>query len=218
MGLIVTLDTPLTWRIFMTEWNIQSRARACEACGKSFADKEAYHTLLFDEKSTFRRTDICQVCWQRQYSDGARDRKGFISYWQGVFEAPPARSDPIQKETAESLLRKLIELNEPRYIPAGYILAVMLERKRLLKVKEQLLRDGQRVFVYEQPRTGDVFTIVDPNLQLNQLEAVQRDVALLLEHGLNPPEPPAPPAAVEPPAPSAAIAAEAQPAGETSPA
>jgi hypothetical protein len=63
----------------------------------------------------------------------------------------------------------------------------MLERKRLLKVKEQLNRDGQRVFVYEQPGTGDVFTIVDPDLQLNQLEAVQRDVGHLLEHGLNPP-------------------------------
>ena len=65
----------------------------------------------------------------------------------------------------------------------------MLERKRLLKVKEQILRDGQRVFIYEQPATGDLFTIVDPNLQLNQLEAVQRDVAALLEHGLHPPAP-----------------------------
>src|SRR5258706_571244 len=47
--------------------------------------------------------------------------------------------------------------------------------------------DFRRVFVYEQPHTGDIFTIVDPNLQLNQLEAVQRDVASLLEYGLNPP-------------------------------
>ncbi len=65
----------------------------------------------------------------------------------------------------------------------------MLERKRLLKVKEQIVREGQRVFVYEQPSTGDVFTIKDPNLQLNQLEAVQHDVANLLEHGLNAPSP-----------------------------
>jgi hypothetical protein len=171
----------------MTDWNIQSRAHACEACGKSFADKEHYHTLLFDEKADFRRTDICQACWEKQYTEGAKDRKGFISYWQGVYEVPPPPSDPIQKETAESLLRKLIELNDPRYIPAGYILAVMLERKRILKVKEQIIRDGQRVFIYEQPRTGDVFTIIDPNLQLTQLEAVQHDVAGLLEHGLNPP-------------------------------
>lgn len=176
----------------MTDWNIQSRAHACEACGKAFVDKEAYHTLLFDEKADFRRTDICQACWQKQYSEGGRDRKGFVSYWQGVYEAPPPPSDPIQKETAESLLRKLIELNDPKYIPAGYILAVMLERKRLLKVKEQVVRDGQRVFIYEQPKTGDVFTIVDPKLQLNQLEAVQHDVGSLLEHGLNPPPEEAP--------------------------
>ncbi len=176
----------------ITEWNIQSRGHGCEACGRPFADKEVYHTLLFDEKSDFRRSDICGECWQKQYSDGARERKGFISYWQGVYETPPPPSDPIQKETAETLLRKLVELNDPQYVPAGYILAVMLERKRLLKVKEQLVRDGRRIFVYEQPRTGDVLTIVDPNLHLDQLEQVQRDVAALLEHGLNPPAPAAP--------------------------
>jgi hypothetical protein len=171
----------------MTEWNIQSRGHACESCGKPFADKEVYHTLLFDERADFRRSDICQACWQKQYSDGARDRKGFVSYWQGVYEAPTARVDPIQKENAESLLRKLIELNDPRYVPAAFILAVMLERKRLLKVKEEVQREGHRVFIYEQPGTGDVFTIVDPGLHLNQLEQVQHDVAALLEHGLNPP-------------------------------
>ncbi|HWF19451.1 MAG TPA: hypothetical protein VG754_09285 [Verrucomicrobiae bacterium] len=171
----------------MNEWNIQSRGHACEACGKPFADKEQYHTLLFDEKQAFRRSDVCGACWERQFSEGARERKGFLSYWHGVYEAPVAAPEPIQKDTAESLLRKLIELNDPRYIPAAYILAVMLERKRLLKVKEQLKRDGQRVFIYEHPKTGDLFTIIDPDLQLNQLEQVQRDVADLLEHGLNPP-------------------------------
>jgi len=191
----------------MTEWNIQSRAHACQACGKTFTDKEAYHTLLFDDKAEFRRSDICQPCWQKQYSDGARDRKGFVSYWQGIYEAPPQVNDPSQKETAQSLLRKLIEVNDPHHIPAGYILAVMLERKRLLKVKEQILRDGQRIFIYEQPGTGDLFTIIDPKLQLNQLEQVQHDVAALLEHGLNPPAPaqisPAE-AAAPPPEPAAA--------------
>ena len=68
-----------------------------------------------------------------------------------------------------------------------FILAVMLERKRVFKVKEQIVRDGRRVFIYEQPGTGDVFTIADPDLRLAQLEQVQRDVAALLEHGLNVP-------------------------------
>src|SRR6266702_4218938 len=80
----------------MTEWKIQSRAHSCAACGRTFADQEAYHTLLFDEKTDFRRTDICQGCWQAQYSDGARDRKGFVSHWQGVYEAPPPPTDAIR--------------------------------------------------------------------------------------------------------------------------
>jgi hypothetical protein len=189
----------------MDEWNIQSRGHACEACGRVFVDKQHYHTLLFDEKQDFRRSDVCPECWQKQFSEGARERKGFISYWQGIYEAPVVAPEPIRKDTAESLLRKLIELNDPKYIPAGYILAVMLERKRLLKVKEQLVRDERRVFIYEQPGTGDVFTIVDPALQLNQLEQVQRDVAGLLEHGLNPP-----PAEVPVETPSAVVEPEAR--------
>jgi hypothetical protein len=171
----------------MDEWNIQSRGHACGACGKTFIDKQPYHTLLFDELQDFRRSDVCPECWQKQFSDGARERKGFISYWHGVYEAPAPVQEAIKKDTAESLLRKLIEQNDPKYIAAGYILAVMLERKRLLKIKEQIVRDGLRVFIYEQPGTGDIFTIIDPALQLNQLEQVQRDVASLLEHGLNPP-------------------------------
>lgn len=170
----------------ITDWNIQSRGHGCEACGKPFADKESYHTLLIEEKTDFRRSDICVTCWKSKFAE-AQNQSGFISHWQGIYEAPAPVTEAIQKETAETLLRKLIELNDPQYIPAGFILAVMLERKRILKVKEQFVRDGQRVFIYEQPKTGDVFTIVDPDLHLDQLEQVQRDVATLLEHGLNPP-------------------------------
>ena len=170
----------------MNEWNIQSRAHACEACEQPFTDRQPYHTLLFDEPPSVRRRDICEPCWQKQ-SAAARRQSGFISHWQGVFEVPPPVADAIQKETAETVLRRLIAQNEPGHAPAAYILAVMLERKRILKVKEQLQREGRRVFIYEQPRTGDLFAIADPALRLDQLEEVQRDVAHLLEHGLNPP-------------------------------
>lgn len=133
----------------MNEWNIQTRAQACEVCGQPFADKRPLHTLLYDEAAELRRSDICDLCWQNQFSQGARDRKGFVSHWQGIFEVPPPAADPIHKDTAETLLRKLIEQNDPpyaRYASAGYILAVMLERKRILKVKEQIVRDGAYSF------------------------------------------------------------------------
>jgi len=170
----------------MNEWNIQSRAHACEACAQQFADQQPYRTVLFEEGKELRRSDICEPCAKK--AGNTRKQAGFISLWQGIYEAPPAQPvEAIQKETAETVLRKVIEQNDPRYAPAAYILAVMLERKRILKVKEQLKRDGQRIFVYEHPKTGDIFTIADPGLHLNQLEQVQQDVSMLLEHGMNPP-------------------------------
>jgi hypothetical protein len=192
----------------MNEWNIQSRGHACQSCNTAFADKQVYHTILFDEKRDFLRIDVCQKCWETQYQE-SRDRKGFVSCWQGEYEAPPPHVDAIQKENAETLLRKLMELNDPTHTAASYILAVMLERKRILKVKEQIRIEGKRIFIYEQPRTGDVFTIPDPDLQLNQLEEVQRDVAHLLEHGLSAERPA--PASVETPA----LPAEPAPAAGT---
>ncbi|HKS36951.1 MAG TPA: hypothetical protein VJW76_07170 [Verrucomicrobiae bacterium] len=171
----------------MIDWNIQSRAHTCQACARPFADQQPYHTILFDEKLGYERLDVCEACWAAQFSQGATSRKGFISHWQGVYEVPPVRPEPIQKENAESLLRKLVELNDPKYSAVCFILAVMLERKRVFKVKDQTKRDGKRVFIYEQPKTGDVFTILDPDLQLTQLEEVQRDVGRLLESGLTPP-------------------------------
>ena len=66
------------------------------------------------------------------------------------------------------------------------------------------------MFVYEQPKTGDIFTIVDPDLRLDQLEAVQKDVAHLLEHGLSVPVAPVetPAVAEAPVATEAPVAAE----------
>jgi hypothetical protein len=57
----------------------------------------------------------------------------------------------------------------------------MLERKRVLKqVKIESRNGGRRVLIYEQPATGDVFVVPDPQLRLDELQTVQGDVAQLL--------------------------------------
>ena len=43
----------------MNEWNIQSRAHACQACEKHFSDKQPYHTILVDLKHEVQRRDLC---------------------------------------------------------------------------------------------------------------------------------------------------------------
>ena len=169
----------------MNDWNIQSRSRLCHGCENGFEDQQIYHSLLFRQKSAYERQDVCDTCWKSQFSDASGASKGFISHWRGRYQAPPPpRPEAIRKDTAESLLRKLAEKIIPEYAGALYILAVMLERKRILKVRDQVREKGQRTFIYEHPKTGDVFTIAEPDLSLEQLERIQYDVAELMENGL----------------------------------
>jgi hypothetical protein len=176
----------------MMDWNIQSRAHVCQVCGAAFSDGAVYHTALMEDKTGYQRRDICGPCWDGGAAAEMADQPALVSHWLGTFEIRPAQPELIHKQTAETLLRQLVERDDSAHETALFILAVMLERKRVLKVKDQLQRDGRRVIVYEQAGSGDVFTVLDPGLNLDQLDQVQRDVAHLLQHGLPPAGEPAP--------------------------
>ncbi len=170
----------------MNDWNIQSRSHECNVSNKKFDDKERYRTLLKRQKGGFERLDVCEEIWEKHFKEKAGKSESYVSQWQGVYRAPDAKpEDPIKKDNAESLLKKLVERNQPEHEGACFILAVMLERKRLLKVvEEEKLDEGRRLLTYEPIKGGESFVVLDPNLKLRELEEVQKDVADLLENGL----------------------------------
>ena len=138
----------------MTEWDIQPRANACTGCQQAFADKQAYHTLLALAPEGYTRRDLCSTCYP------TAERADVLSYWQGEFKLPaPPPPEAIQKENAETLLRKLVESTDPSHAPARYILAVMLERKRLLKHRDTVTdAQGTELLIYEHAQSGESFT------------------------------------------------------------
>ncbi len=163
------------------DWEIQARSQVCQACSTEFEDKATYHTILSFTAEGYQRMDICATCWDSQYSQGGMDRKGAFSHWRGKYKAPPPpQPEPLQKETAETLLRKLIESQDPTHANARYILAVMLERKRILKHRDTVEKDGHSILVYEHGKTAESWLIPDPKLSLDQLESVQKEVYSLL--------------------------------------
>ncbi len=172
----------------MTEWDIQPRAAACTTCQELFADKQTYHTLLSFGAEGYQRRDLCDKCLPQ----AGRDK--VVSYWQGEYKMPtPPPPEPILKETAETLLKKLCESNDPTQAPSRYILAVMLERKKLLIHRDTVKSDdGQDLLVYEHKVTGESYTIPDPRLRLDQLTEVQQQIVTLLHPASEPvPAPPA---------------------------
>jgi hypothetical protein len=164
----------------MENWNIQPRSQLCSTCQALFIEKASCFTVLSIAGADFARQDLCGNCWEKSGGSLIREKVGVISYWQGVFEAPPPPPvDPLPKEDAESILRKMVERNDPLEIEARFILAVMLERKRILKQRNT--QDSGKTMIYEHLKTGEVFVIADPQLKLDQLEEVQKRVAAMLK-------------------------------------
>jgi hypothetical protein len=159
------------------EWSIQSRSTKCSITGEPFRGGEHFYTLLFHEKGELRREDLSEAAWKAR--DSAREP---FSFWRSKFEPPPPPSpEPLGKQTAEDLLRSYMVEDNAQHANARYILALMLERKRLLRqVEAHKGEKGERTLIYEHVKTGEVFLVPDPELHLDQIEKVQMEVSSLL--------------------------------------
>lgn len=166
----------------MENWNIQTRSSLCAQCQKNFVEKESCCTVLRASQDGFRREDFCVTCWETSVRGSIQSRDGLISYWQGAYELPsPPPADPLPKEDAESILRRMVERNDPSEKEARYILMVMLERKRIFRQRGTQPGADTTLLVYEHVKTGEVVMIHDPQLHLDKLEDVQKRVAMLLK-------------------------------------
>jgi hypothetical protein len=156
------------------DWPIKHRADTCAVTQRAFEPGEQFYTLLFREGNGYRREDLSEEAWTSR-----NENIQPFSFWKTRYEPPPPEPpEPLPKENAEELLRRL--LSEKRQPNACYVLAVMLERKRILKqVKTETSGDG-RVLIYEHAKNGDVFIVPDVQLKLDELDAVQQEVAALL--------------------------------------
>jgi hypothetical protein len=166
--------------MMLAEWEIQARSHACAHTQIPFNDGDTIWTLLYRDKQGFRREDVSDEAWN-QLKESAQP----FSFWKSKYQAPPsAPPEPLQKESVEALLRRLLEEDRPEYLNTRYVLAAMLERKKILKQVDVRETDSEKILVYEHARSGEAFLIIDPGLRLDQLDRVQDEVAVLLANGL----------------------------------
>lgn len=150
----------------------------CTICGKPLVDKAPVVSALRETASGYDRYDCHPECWKTQ----ERDWEPF-SVWDGVYLAPvkEPKSEPVKKEDAGELLRQLIALDDPAMQNVVYVLAVMLERSKILVERDRKEQeDGTIRRVYEDRKNGDTFVILDPRLRLENLGEVQQQVVALL--------------------------------------
>ena len=160
------------------EWNIRSRGHICSFCQKPLVDKAPVVSALREVADGYERFDCHPECWKTT----ERDWDPF-SVWDGVYFAPvrEEKKEPLKKEDAGELLRQLVTLDDPAMKNVVYVLAVMLERSKILVERDaKTLDDGTIRRVYEDRRQGDTFVILDPRIRLENIAEVQQQVVALL--------------------------------------
>ena len=135
-------------------------------------------SALKEPTGGYERFDCHPECWKTAEKDWVP-----FSQWDGVYFAPKKeeKKETLKKEDAGELLRKLMTLDDPAMKNVVYVLAVMLERSKILVERDaKELEDGTIRRVYEDRKQGDTFVILDPRLRLENLGEVQQQVVALL--------------------------------------
>jgi len=163
------------------DWKIRTTRAQCERTGNAFEDGEHFFTCIFEdpESDGFIRRDYSVASWAevKDQLDPAP-----FSFWRSTYQAPPPPEEEphMNDSSAEGMLRRLIEEDDPRTENARYILALMLERKKTLIPVDVKDTETRRLLFYEHKDNADVFIVADPQLRLDEIEAVQKEVAELL--------------------------------------
>jgi hypothetical protein len=114
-------------------WSIRSRATHCALSGRAFEEGEVFHTAIYfdSEANGYVRRDVAIDVWKQEIAE----RKP-IAYWRTTYSPTIVEAKPevTSKESAMALLQRFIEEDDPMTENARYILALMLERKRILSL------------------------------------------------------------------------------------
>ena len=198
-----------------TGWRTGRRAKACAGCEREFAPHAAVVSALFDgaaEESTaadvaaagndaaaapdaaasaapdddvpaFVRRDLCDDCF------GPR-QDGAFSWWRTEVPEPEAKKAALDLDVAREFLRRLLaETDEnaaEERAPLRYLLALLLMRKRIVRVHEQFKDERGEIMVIRIPPSEDVHEITCPELGEEETESLRDQLGALFDLGDGP--------------------------------
>ncbi len=162
------------------QWKLAARKHACSHTEEAFTEGQPFYTAIFWDQGEgeFRREDYCESAWE-ELSDGFQP----FSFWRSLYEPPssdPKKQDAVDKEDAEAALKRMIAENDPATEKTRYLLALMLERKKILLQIDAQDKDGQRLVIYKRRKTEEIFIVPDSGIELAEVAGIQAEVLALM--------------------------------------
>ncbi|MFH0911309.1 MAG: hypothetical protein V1918_07405, partial [Planctomycetota bacterium] len=159
----------------MADWNVERGARRCAATGRAFEAGETYYSALVEEGDSFSRFDYSPEAWGREEKDR------FFSFWRTRLpaEGEEPRRRFVDTEVIHRFFTRLEEAESPAKLAFRYLLALLLIRKRVLRL-EAIERDdaGERLRVYDR-RQERTLRVRNPEAAPSDLAAAQEELGAI---------------------------------------
>jgi hypothetical protein len=161
----------------MTEYEIQPMSLHCAQTGRELKPGETYFSLLTETQQGFARLDYAAEAWQGP-------PEGSIGFWRSKVPAETGgrRRQIVDDSVVMEFFERLDGAEDATKQDFRYILALLLMRKKILKLAG-VTREGDREILVLRTASGSTeHRVVNPGLTEPQLEAVQAEVQQIL-HG-----------------------------------
>lgn len=157
------------------EWKITKGQSRCFGCNKEFGEGEIFYSILILVKQEVNRSDFCEACFDKQ-DDPQKE-----VFWR----TKNTRVVPIKKavnfEVLRDLFFKMLEVDEKAFKDLTYLVALVLIRKRYLRLKDFITMNGRDYMAVRQKRDAPLLHVEVPLLSAEDIIELRDRLSDLLD-------------------------------------
>lgn len=156
------------------QYRIQESTRRCARSGRELQPGEVCYSVLYERDGQLVREDYSLQAWQGPPQDA-------FCFWRGrVPPKEPARRVVYNVEALWDCFQQLESCADPHALALRYVLALLLLRRRRLRLESVDWREEVEILRLRCSRTRQEYDVINPGLSEQELERVQQEIHNLL--------------------------------------
>jgi hypothetical protein len=159
----------------VSDWRIHRREARCSGCERAFEEGESIFSLLFFEAERLRREDRCPACFERSR------HAGDLFFWRTRHQSDRRARFAVDFEAIEELFLSLEGRPEEALRELRYLLALLLLRKKRLKLVGVRRGAGGETFCLRRPRRQEEFEVQVFELDSERARVLKAELARVFE-------------------------------------
>lgn len=159
------------------DWTMPRRSDRCAACSREFEPSALLNACLYETPAGYERRDYCTSCT-------VPAEPAPLGAWRTRRTTPSGRAAAtIDKAALLPIFEQLADATDRQHVQFRFVLALLLWRKRVLKLEGTRDEGGAEYWDFTQPATNVVHAVTRPELDEGELEQLSAGLEALIAGG-----------------------------------